>query len=208
MAEFWEDNFKLKQSMWGSEAVDSAKDAAVLFHEKGLKKILIPGFGYGRNAQAFLENGFEISGIEISETAIALSKKYISKPLKIYHGPVSEMPFSKDIYDGIFCYSLIHLLNRQDRDQFIQNCYKQLKPRGLMIFVAISTNDNRFGIGEKLDKNYFSSPHGLNLFFYDKEDIEAEFREYGLKDYQEIQEPKIQKGHLPGQILWRIICEK
>ncbi len=55
--------------------------------------MLIPGFGYGRNAQAFTDKGIDVTGIEISETAINLARKHFGNRLKIYHGDVSEMPF-------------------------------------------------------------------------------------------------------------------
>jgi hypothetical protein len=68
MAEFWETNFREKQEMWGWEPADSAMQTVELFKRYGLNNILIPGFGYGRNARIFHENGFIITGIEIFET--------------------------------------------------------------------------------------------------------------------------------------------
>lgn len=49
--------------------------------------------------------------IEISQTVIDLARNYYGENLKIYHGFVTEMPFEKKLYDGIFCYALIHLLD-------------------------------------------------------------------------------------------------
>jgi 2-polyprenyl-3-methyl-5-hydroxy-6-metoxy-1,4-benzoquinol methylase len=75
MTEFWESSFKDKQAMWGFEPADTALAAVDLFRRHGLKKILVPGFGYGRNAMALAEDGMEVTGIEISETAIDLARK-------------------------------------------------------------------------------------------------------------------------------------
>lgn len=75
MTEFWESSFRDKQTMWGFEPADSAISSVELFQKNGLKKILIPGFGYGRNAKIFTDNGFDVTGIEISETAIDLAKR-------------------------------------------------------------------------------------------------------------------------------------
>ena len=130
MTEFWESSFRDKQEMWGLEPADSAIAAVDLFRKNGLTKILIPGFGYGRNAQLFNDNGFDVTGIEISETAIDLAKKNYGDHLKIYHGSVSAMPFDNEIYDGIFCYALIHLLSVKDRAKLIEDCYDQLRPNG------------------------------------------------------------------------------
>ncbi len=61
--------------MWGFKPADSAIETVDLFLKKELHKILIPGFGYARNAKIFSDKGFKVTGIEISETAITLAKK-------------------------------------------------------------------------------------------------------------------------------------
>ena len=59
MAEFWEKAFNEKQEMWGREPAKSAQLAKDFFVENSIKDILIPGIGYGRNAQPFIENGIK-----------------------------------------------------------------------------------------------------------------------------------------------------
>lgn len=72
--------------------------------------------GYGRNAQPFIEKSIEVTGIEISETAIDLAHRRLPGYIhQIYHGSVTEMPFDQQLYDGIFCYSLILLLDQPSR---------------------------------------------------------------------------------------------
>ena len=63
MTEFWESNFAEKKEVWGFEPAQSAILAKVLFVEKSIKNILIPGIGYGRNAQVFREAGIAVTGI-------------------------------------------------------------------------------------------------------------------------------------------------
>src|SRR5690606_41449533 len=63
--------------MWGEEPAEVTLEVNSLFLENNFTNILIPGFGYGRNAKIFIENGFNVTGIEISETAIAISRDYI-----------------------------------------------------------------------------------------------------------------------------------
>ena len=54
MKEFWDAAFEKEKTNWGFEPADSAIIARDLFLKNNLKKILIPGVGYGRNAMAFL----------------------------------------------------------------------------------------------------------------------------------------------------------
>jgi SAM-dependent methyltransferase len=208
MTEFWETSFKDKQEMWGWQPADSVFKALALFKEHRLKKILIPGFGYGRNAKTFIDNGFDVTGIEISETAIGIAKQHFGETVKIYHGSVGVMPFEKEKYDGIFCYALIHLLDEKYRVKLIQDCFNQLKPDGYMVFVTISKNDFRFGQGVEISKDTFEPWKGLTLFFYDSNSIKLDFNNFGLVENTEITEPEIEVKGKPIQKFWYILCKK
>jgi SAM-dependent methyltransferase len=208
MTEFWEASFRKKHEMWGWEPADSALSTLELFKKHGLNKILIPGFGYGRHAKVFTDNGFEVTGIEISESAIDLAKKQYGDDIRIFPGSVSSMPFDKELYDGIFCYALLHLLSTEERVKFIDDCYNQLKPDGYMVFVSISKLDYRFGQGKELSKDTFETWPGLNLFFYDSDSIKLEFGNYGLVSAEVLSEPIKDSGDKPSQRFWYIVCRR
>jgi hypothetical protein len=74
MREYWEAKFKDGGLMWDFLPSDSAVRSLDIFRSNKLNRILIPGFGYGRNARIFIENGFDVTGIEISESAIGLAR--------------------------------------------------------------------------------------------------------------------------------------
>lgn len=194
--------------MWGFEPADSAISAAELFRKNGLKEILIPGFGYGRNAKVFTDKGIHVTGIEISETAIDLSKRHFGDTVKVYHGGVNDMPFDQKMYDGIFCYALIHLLDEKERVKLIEDCYSQLRPGGYMVFVAISKNTPTYGDGTELSKDRFETKHGVKLFFYDSDAVNKEFGNYGLVEFEEINEPAKNIAKRSSQQFWQIICRK
>ena len=208
MTEFWETSFRDKQEMWGWEPETSVSRTLELFKKYDINDILIPGFGYGRNAKYFIDKGFKVTGIEISKTAIDIAKKHFNESVKIYQGSVSAMPFDKEMYDGIYSYSLIHLLNKKDRIKLIEDCYNQLKPNGYMVFVTISKSDFRFGQGIEIFKDTFEPWKGLTLFFYDSDSIRRDFDNFGLVETEEISEPEIDVEGKPKQKFWYIICKK
>ena len=106
MPEFWETAFKNNAKMWGENPTNNALDVLELFQQHGIKQMLVPGFGYGRNAKVFYDKGFDVTGIEISETAIARARKHFGNDTTIYHGSVSDMPFSETLYQGIYCFTV------------------------------------------------------------------------------------------------------
>ncbi len=72
--------------------------------------------------------------MKFRKTAIDLARENGLEDVSMYHGSVNEMPFNNKLYDGIFSHALLHLLNEQEREKFIEDCYNQLKPGGYMVF--------------------------------------------------------------------------
>jgi len=186
--EFWETAFDEKQEMWGLEPSKSAVLTKDLFVQKSIKNVLVPGIGYGRNAQIFIENGIAVTGIEISKTAIEMAVKHYGTAMVIHHGSVTDMPFDKYQYDGIFCYALIHLLDSSEREKLISDCYNQLSENGYMVFTAISKEAHTYGQGKFVSKDRYEIFDGVNMFFYDRESITSEFDKAGLFEITEISE--------------------
>lgn len=187
--QYWEVKFKEIRTEWGFEPADSAILAKDIFMENKAKEILIPGIGYGRNAKIFLENGMNVTGIEISQTAIDLAKQENELQIDIHQGSVTEMPFDDKMYDGIFCYSLLHLFDYHERKQILQNCYNQLKTNGIMLFTIVSKKTSIYGEGKLLSEDRFELSEGLEVFFYDVESAKKEFQDFGLVDCFELDEP-------------------
>ena len=207
MIDYWESKFKNEGAMWKFEPSDSAKIALKLFDLDGINNILIPGFGYGRNAKLFLDNGFNVTGIEISKSAIEIAKANKLK-CKIHHGSVTLMPFDIKKFNGIYCYALIHLLNKYERRDFLKSCFKQLHHGGLMVFVISNKRMSMYGTGKLISKDRFKISNGLNVYFYDSDSIKKEFSEFGLIESKDIDEPmKFMEGQEPLK-LKLVICKK
>jgi SAM-dependent methyltransferase len=207
MGEYWDLKFKTEGAMWDFLPADSAIRTVEIFKSNNLKEILIPGFGYGRNGKLFIEKDFDVTGIEISKSAIDIARAndiYCT----IYHGSVTDMPFDNKTFDGIYCYALIHVLNIKERQVFLNSCFNQLNNNGLMVFIVASTKNSMFGMGKKLSKNRFKISTGLNVFFYDSLSINKEFSPYGLIEYKEIEEPMKFMTDQPPINLISVTCKK
>lgn len=205
MAEFWESAFVEKQTMWGFEPTRSAILAKEHFVRHGVRNVLIPGIGYGRNAKVFLDHGMSVTGIEISETAIALARSKLGLDIPIHHGSVSDMPYDDRQYDGIFCYGLLYLLDAPGREKLIRDCYRQLEPGGSMIFTLISKTAPMYGKGTQLGEDWFETVHGVKMYFYDADSVRRELGEHGLSETSEIDEPAMNGASLP---FLNAICTK
>lgn len=188
MTEFWEGTFQRDQELWGSEPAKSTVLTHELFVEQKVKKVLILGIGYGRNAKIFKDSGMNVSGIEISKTAIELARKHFGNDLIIYHGSVEEMPFDTEKYDGIYAYALIHFLDKEERAKLLQDCHDQLAENGFMVFATVSKEAQLHGKGTCIGKDRFELSPGLKMFFYDRDTIHEEFSKFGLFDIIDVRD--------------------
>ena len=144
MNTFWEERYMEEGRIWGETPSMSVEYTIGLFKSAGVQEVLIPGSGYGRNAGAFSRAGFAVTGIGISETAVSLARQ--SSPRVRYHyGSVLDMSFDDSVYDGIYCFNVLHLLRKTERAAFLNHCQEQLKEGGVVFFVVFSDNEPSYG---------------------------------------------------------------
>lgn len=185
---FGEAKYGRKRETWDFAPAYSAVVTKDFFLGQSVKNVLIPGIGYGRNARIFRQHGMNVTGIEISETAFRLAHRHCGKDMRIYHGPVSDMPYDNRQYDGIFCSSLLHLLDEGGRAKLIADCYSQLAENGYMVFAVIAKAARAYGQGTFISKDRYKVFGGVSMFFYDSASIQAEFGNAGLVEITEITE--------------------
>ena len=175
--EYWEKRFIDGGKIWGAKPSKTANCALELFQNHNLNKILVPGAGYGRNSKVFSDAFLEVTGIEISEFAINIAKKFNPKT-QFFQGSVLDMPFSDDKYDGIYCYNVLHLFLKDDRISFLKKCYDRLKTNGFVFFVVFSDMEGSFGKGKRIEENTFESKPGRPIHYFTELDLKEHFKDY------------------------------
>ena len=207
MTNFWENLFAEKGTLWDFYPSDSAIIATKLFQENNLNKILILGVGYGRNAKLFIDRGFNVTGIEISETAIELARKN-NLNFKIYHGSLINIPFDSETYNSIFCYATLHLFTKQERLRILNNCYNLLEHNGIMFFTVVSIDSIEDFTGTLICENTKKLENGIEVHFYNSESILNDFGNYNIINISKIEEPiKHMKDQKPLNC-FNVICKK
>lgn len=204
MSNFWDDAFIRSQLMWGLAPTASAAIACDYFKKRSVTDVLIPGIGYGRNAKPFLEQGMRVTGIEISETAILLARDKLGLDIPIHQGSVLDMPFDDRLYDAVFCFGLLYLLDAEGRKHVLSACARQLVRGAPMVFTVISKEFDMYGKGVKLGEDWYETHPGVKMFFYDEVSIAREFGPFGVVEIAKVDEPI---GHGSTRPFLHVICE-
>jgi 2-polyprenyl-3-methyl-5-hydroxy-6-metoxy-1,4-benzoquinol methylase len=185
--EYWNNRFLDKGRIWGNRPSKTAIYALSLFKKYDIKKILIPGAGYGRHIKFFSLHKYQVTGIEISGTGINIAKED-NVNSKLILGSVLDMPFNNEIYDAIFCYNLLHLLLEKQRISFIKKCFDQLRVEGFAFFTVFSELEKSFGKGTKIEENTFESKPYRPTHYFTEQDLKKHFNAFSIIETNIIKE--------------------
>jgi SAM-dependent methyltransferase len=185
--DYWNDRFLKEGKIWGDQPSNSALYCLELFNKYPINKILIPGAGYGRHTKLFSEHNYQVVGIEISDTAFEISKKFDTQT-RFINRSVLEMDDWKERFDAIFCFNTLHLFSEYDRLTFLNNCYKQLNPKGFAYFTVFSEKETSFGKGKEIEKYTFEGKPGRPTHYFTKADLRGHFKDYNILENGIIEE--------------------
>ena len=134
--------------------------------------------GAGTNTVYLAEKGFDVTGIDISETATRIAEQRaeevgVSKNCKFFSGDVLKFNIQKDKFDFIFDRGCYHHIPRKDKPKFAKIICDSLKKGGKYLLLCFS------------DKN---PPWKKNV---SKEEIKENFSKYfdigRIRDYSTIE---------------------
>ncbi len=205
--EFWEKRFDDEGKVWGELPSKSAYQALELFRKYGVKSILVPGSGYGRNTRLFSSLGFTVTGIEISATACNLARQFDPKS-EVHEGSVLDMSFVTGAFDAIYCFNTLHLFRENERRLFIQECLNKLGEPGLVFFTVFSEQEPSFGKAREVESNTYESRPGRPTHYFTEDDLREHFRDFNVIEAGIVHEPEDHGGQAHTHILRYIFAKK
>jgi SAM-dependent methyltransferase len=190
MNEYWDKRFGAEGRIWGDLPSRTAVYALEIFRRGGVKKILVPGSGYGRNTRLFSESGFEVTGIEISAAAHTMALTFDTFT-RFYNASALDMSFLPEkYYDAVYCFNVLHFFREIERLVFINQCLIRVKIGGLMFFTVFSEKEESYGKGQEVEKNTFESKPGRPVHYFTDGDLKAHFREIKMLETGIMEDPE------------------
>jgi SAM-dependent methyltransferase len=204
MNEYWDKRYGAEGRIWGDEPSRTAGHALKIFQKYQIKKILVPGAGYGRNTKLFSRAGFEVTGIEISPTATKMAIKF-DQLTRFIQASVLDMSFLTEKFDAIYCFNVLHLFRENERKLFIQQCMDRTKEKGIMYFTVFSEKEESYRKGQEVEENTFESKPGRPVHYFTEEDLRGHFTNRELIGTGTTEDPEDHGGGPHTHIL-RFIC--
>jgi 2-polyprenyl-3-methyl-5-hydroxy-6-metoxy-1,4-benzoquinol methylase len=136
------------------------------------------GCGTGNYAIYFAKEGYEVTGIDISPSAISIAKKKASERKVECNFLVGDIinDFEKvnTGFDFAYDWEVLHHIFPDERQNYIENVSKILKKGGKYLSVCFSEKDLSFGGQGKFRETSL----GTVLYFSSEEELENLFNEF------------------------------
>lgn len=189
MENYWESRYLAEGKIWGEMPSSTAAYALELFRKNNVRKLLVPGSGYGRNTKFFSAAGLKVTGVEISLEACRLAMEY-DTATRVFNISALEISTLKEKYDAVYCFNVLHLFRAAERQSFIKQCLERTKKNCPMFFTVFSEQEPSYGKGNQTEPGTFESKPGRPVHYFTESDLRAHFKdtdiiETGLKEDQE-----------------------
>ncbi|WP_091653441.1 class I SAM-dependent methyltransferase [Algoriphagus ornithinivorans] len=142
-------------------------------------KILDAGCGEGRNTAYFVNQGYQIFGIDPDELAIQYCR-FQSKSLKNEYdahrfqiGRLEEIPFHAEAFDVVICSAVLHFAKNVDNfRQMISEIHRVLKPGGILWFRMCTGFGGILDSAKEIGNGVFELPDGSERFVLQAKELE------------------------------------
>jgi len=121
--------------------------------------VLDLGCGTGRHCVYLAKNGFDVVGVDVSESALRMANEWVQKErltnVSFIRATMTNLPFSDSRLDAVISVSVIHHAIKKNIVKTIDEVYRALKKKGVFLTNLISVKDPRYGTGQMVENNTF-----------------------------------------------------
>lgn len=136
------------------------------------------GCGAGNYAIYLASKGFDVTGIDVSPTAIGIAKENARKKgvrcKFIVADVLGDLHEIKETFDLAYDWELLHHIFPDEREKYVENVRRLLNPGGRYLSVCFNENDPGFGGTGKYRKTRL----GTVLYFSSLEELKGLFEPY------------------------------
>jgi len=161
--------------------IDTPPDALVkVVKNKKVKRCrtIDLGCGAGHYAIYLASIGFDVTGIDISSTAIKIASENAKKKgikCNFFVADVlGDLEEVKETFNFAYDWELLHHIFPEKREKYVENVHRILDPRGKYLSVCFSEKDPQFGGSGK----YRETPLGTILYFSSEDELRDLFKPY------------------------------
>lgn len=191
MTEKWEEYYtgldEIPEGIKGARG--HVKGVAEDLKEQGKTRILDLGCGFGRHLIYLAKEGFDATGIDISQEAVEMAKEKLKErnlEAEAIQADMKDLPLPDEEFEAVLAITVIGHATKPDIEKTVREIHRVLKDGGFFYGNLPSKGDSRYDTGEPIEEGetYRTKEYGFGRgmreihSFYTKKEIEELFSEF------------------------------
>jgi len=123
------------------------------------------GCGAGRHCMFLAKNGFDVVGLDASESALRIASRWVREEklanVTLVRGSMTDLPSGDGRFDAVISISVMHHALKRDVSKSMAEIYRIIKKDGVFFANLVSIYDPRYGTGQKVEENTFRFPEAF-----------------------------------------------
>jgi SAM-dependent methyltransferase len=173
---FWEARYA-RGLVYGTEPTSVAHRLVAVFRAHGVQRIVEAGCGSGRDALLYAREGFEVTGTEISGSALRwVRERAQAEGLRItlLRDDLAETHLPPGSFDAAVAMHVIHLQPAPVRQTMVSQLWRLTRDGGLIAMANYSTHEAGYATWDPYpEPNTRVDPKGKVVHFFDEADVRA-----------------------------------
>lgn len=173
----WDKIYKTRGSIQ-IEVLPKIRRIVPFLRENQVKRVLDLGCGTGRHTVFLAKQGFKVTGIDISDTALEITTDKLDginiKNVELLRNDMASIPFSDNYFDAVICTGVLTHGTIGKIRKTVHEIHRVIRKGGFLIADTLSVRDPDYGIGKELEPGTFlgleeeeDTPH----HYYTKKEI-------------------------------------
>lgn len=166
---------KCLQGDWIGKPTIFAKTAIEFFPQNG--NLIDLGAGAGQDSRYFRSKGFEVTGVDFSETATKIAKELAEKQnlrYKILRLDLSKkLPFKEESFDVVYSHLALHYWDNAGTKRLFSEIYRILKTGRIFATLVNTMDDPETKIFKKIDDYLYLDPKDIVKRYFTIEHLET-----------------------------------
>ena len=178
----------------------------------GFENLLDLGCGIGRHSVFFAENGFRVTGYDLSDSGLNILEEQARKrglDIGTVRGNFNELPFEGESFDTVLAFHSIYHLDSEGMKNVIRELARVTKPGGEIYLTLISKNSASFNspdcvvVDEHVRMKKEEEGSVLPHYFVDYKDIRELFARFEILSVRQIEDIYDGRSSWPYFVLLR-----
>ena len=156
-------------------------------------KVLDLGCGAGRHTVFLAKAGFQVTGLDVSPTALGelnarLAKANLMNATLVRH-EMLELPFIDEYFDGVVSTNVLHHGTISEIEHTLSELHRVMGRKSAGFVVTLSKKDFRFGDGKSLEPDTYlfteGDEKGIVHHFFDEGELRSAFGQFEIVTLRE-----------------------